>query len=156
MAQLETRLWFFYTGTTYILQGLEALHCGQIMLMSRNDKGMVQTFDTFAKLRDFAAGNARRGFVLLNAHLYKDPFVHVNNTDTLVFDFHAFPSRPQPHPVQYAGRWHGTSSCMGLTFMLDRVECRHMSCHRITAAQKWPYYHNACGATIGQTALPKN
>ena len=32
-----------------------------------------------------------------NAHLFGDPFVHVGETQELLFDFHAFPSRPQPH-----------------------------------------------------------
>jgi hypothetical protein len=70
------------------------------MLMSKGDKGMVQTNDLFAKIRGFAAANARRGFVLLNAHLYQDPWVHLNGTEQLIFDFHAFPSRPQPVPSQ--------------------------------------------------------
>ena len=58
---------------------------------------MALTYGLFSRLRQFAAQHARRGFVLLNAHLYRDPFVHLGDTDSLVFDFHAFPSRPMPH-----------------------------------------------------------
>jgi hypothetical protein len=97
---LPSRLWFFYAGTSWIKQGIEALHCGQIMLMSSEDRGMEQTYSLFSKLRQFAAKHARRGFVLLNAHLFRDPFVHLGTTDTLIFDFHAFPSRPMPHADQ--------------------------------------------------------
>lgn len=43
---------------------------------------------------------ARRSFVLLNAHLFRDPWVHLGESDTLIFDFHAFPSRPMPHSDQ--------------------------------------------------------
>lgn len=55
LTQQEAQLWFFYAGSTWIKQGIEALHCGQIMLMSSNDKGMVQTHALFSKLRAFAA-----------------------------------------------------------------------------------------------------
>lgn len=98
LTQLESRLWFFFVGTSWILQGIEGLHVGQIMLMSKLDarQGMILTADLFSKLRIFARSHARRGFVLINAHLFEDPFVHFNQTDQLLFDFHAFPSRPQP------------------------------------------------------------
>ena len=72
------------------------------MLMSSADKGMAHTHSLFTKLRAFAATHARRGFVLLNAHLYNQAnpaggtFVHLGQTAQLIFDFHAFPSRPQP------------------------------------------------------------
>lgn len=98
LTQLESRLWFYFVGTSWILQGIEGLHVGQIMLMSKLDakQGMILTADVFQKLRVFARSHARRGFVLINAHLYEDPFVHFNRTEQLLFDFHAFPSRPQP------------------------------------------------------------
>ena len=98
LTQLESRLWFYYVGTSWISQGLEGLHVGQIMLMSKLDskQGMRHTADVFTLLRAFARKHARRGFVLINAHLYEDPFVHYNYTRQLLFDFHAFPSRPEP------------------------------------------------------------
>ena len=94
------------------------------MLMSSRDHGMAHTHALFTRLRAFAAAHARRNFVLLNAHLFEDPFVHLNNSQQvtrpyrsqtislaglcfhadgggavqLIFDFHAFPSRPQPEP----------------------------------------------------------
>eukprot|EP01084_Bolivina_argentea_P103493 185369_1 len=98
MTQLETRLWFFYVGTQYMNIGIEALHCGQIMLMSKQDKGMVMTYQLLDKLRMYAASNARRGWVLCNAHLYQDPWVHLNGTQQLIWDLHAFPSRPDAQP----------------------------------------------------------
>eukprot|EP00040_Diaphanoeca_grandis_P011034 m.56471 g.56471 ORF g.56471 m.56471 type:complete len:433 (-) comp22251_c0_seq2:52-1350(-) len=98
MTRLETRMWFYYAGTQYMNSGIEALHCGQIMLMSANDKGMVLTYQLLSMLREYASHSARRGFVLCNAHLYQDPWVHFNFTQQLVFDLHAFPSRPTPHP----------------------------------------------------------
>ena len=54
---------------------------------------MGLTYDLLQRLRAFAAVHARRGMVLCNGHLFRDPFAHLNGTDTLVFDFHAFPCR---------------------------------------------------------------
>eukprot|EP01052_Picozoa_sp_SAG31_P010166 SAG31_NODE_548_length_14222_cov_10.926574_4_plen_87_part_00 len=54
------------------------------MLMSSEDKGMAKTHALFSRLRDYASQHARRGFVLLNAHLYQDPFVHLGSTVRVV------------------------------------------------------------------------
>ncbi len=96
LTQQEARLWFFYLSSQYILHGAEALHCGQIQLMSVADEGMALTHDLFNRIRAFAADRGRRGFALLNAHLYADPFVLLGSSDQLLFDFHAFPARPVP------------------------------------------------------------
>ena len=96
MTQLESRMWFFYVGSSYLSHGCEALHLGQMMLMSKHDVHMRRTHELLTKLRAFAAAHARRGYVLCNAHLYREPWVHLNGTKKLVFDLHAFPSRPQP------------------------------------------------------------
>ncbi|GMI06976.1 hypothetical protein TrLO_g13196 [Triparma laevis f. longispina] len=96
LRRLESRLWFYFLATQYIDQGIEAIHCGQIHLMSSRDYGMVQTNDLFTKIRAYAETHARRKFVLLSAHLYEDPYVHLQKTNKLIFDFHAFPSRPKP------------------------------------------------------------
>ena len=69
LTRLEAQLWFFYAGTSYIMQGIEALHCGQIMLMSSEDKGMVHTYGLFSKLRSFASTKARVSYFAL-AHPY--------------------------------------------------------------------------------------
>ena len=47
LTQLESRLWFYFVGTSWILQGIEGLHVGQIMLMSKLDakQGMILTAD---------------------------------------------------------------------------------------------------------------
>ena len=41
---------------------------------------MAHTHALFTRLRSFAAAHARRNFVLLNAHLFEDPYVHLNNS----------------------------------------------------------------------------
>jgi hypothetical protein len=97
LTQREAQMWFFYVASQYIEVGVEALHLGQIALMSSHDHGMLQTSSLLKKIRDFASQHARRGFVLCNAHVYEDPYVHVMHTKNLVFDFHAFPSRPKPN-----------------------------------------------------------
>ena len=97
LTQLEARLWFFYMAAQYMSVEVEALHLGQIMLMSKNDKGMLHTWDLLTKIRAHAMHHTRRGFILCNAHVYEDPWVHLNFTSQLIFDFHAFPSRPKPN-----------------------------------------------------------
>jgi hypothetical protein len=100
LTQIETRMWFFYAGSQYIFAGVEALHLGQVMLMAKEDKGMAMTFDLLSRLRSFAQTRARRGFVLCNAHAYRGFWVYHGNSDNLLFDFHAFPSRPRPNISQ--------------------------------------------------------
>jgi hypothetical protein len=83
------------------------------------------------------------GFVLLNAHLFRDPFVHVGRTKELLFDFHAFPSRPQPHadaPMncseprtlraasQPASRWRCSGCSHSLSVVLGRFTLCGVSC----------------------------
>ena len=79
LTQAESQMWFFYAASSYIIQGVEALHCGQIMLMSSSDvnNGMVQTFSLFAKIRHFAAAHAS----LLHVSLF-------------IFFLRAFPRAP--------------------------------------------------------------
>jgi hypothetical protein len=97
LTQQEARMWFFFAASQYIQNAeVEALHLGQIMLMSRSDKGMLHTAALLKAIRGFAAQHGRRQFVLCNAHIFEDPWVHVNFTQQLLMDFHAFPSVPNP------------------------------------------------------------
>ncbi len=92
MSQLETRLWFFFLAATYIDMGIEALHLGQVALMTINDPGLVYWQDMLRRVRAYAAAHARRHVVICDAHVPNGGYVVGCN---LLFDFHSFPLRPE-------------------------------------------------------------
>lgn len=87
----EARMWFYYRATSYIDCGYEALHMGQVHLYTAEDRGMKKTWELFRMIRDYAAKNARRHKVLLDAHTHG---VSVNGK--LMFDYHAMPFTRAP------------------------------------------------------------
>ena len=87
----EARMWFYYRATRYIDCGYEALHMGQVHLYTAEDKGMKKTYALFGMIRDYAAQNARRHKVLLDAHSHG---VSVNGK--LLLDYHAMPFTRAP------------------------------------------------------------
>lgn len=87
----EARMYFYYRATKYIDCGYEALHMGQIHLYTAEDRGMKKTYELFQMIRDYAAKNARRHKVLLDAHTHG---VSVNGK--LMFDYHAMPFTRAP------------------------------------------------------------
>ncbi|MBO5275364.1 MAG: hypothetical protein J6I45_12190 [Clostridia bacterium] len=89
ITRLETQLWFYYRGCTFIDMGFEAIHMGQVWLMGRNDRNYEKTTMVYNMIRDYAKVNARRHFVFLNAHAY-----NITGSDgKLLMDFHIFPMR---------------------------------------------------------------
>ena len=91
-SQIETKMWFYYASDLYMAAGAEALHFGQMRLMTLNDPSRVHAWDLMTRVRARAAVVARRGFVLINAHVFEAGWSFNN---TLLLDFHAFPSRPR-------------------------------------------------------------
>ena len=88
MSRLETRLWFFYRARRYIDCGMEAIHFGQVMIMDDADPKQRHWIDLLNRVRAYAQKNARRRFVLCDAHTHGE----VQNGH-LLFDFHSFPLR---------------------------------------------------------------
>ena len=69
LSQLETQMWVYYRGCLFIDLGFECIHFGQIMLMAKDDVGFL-IFDRVIKMiREYARDHARRGWVLVNAHM---------------------------------------------------------------------------------------
>jgi hypothetical protein len=91
-SQLETRMWFYYASDLYMSAGAESLHFGQMRLMTLNDPVRAHAWDLLSRVRARAVQAARRGFVLINAHVFEEGWSFNN---TLLLDFHAFPSRPR-------------------------------------------------------------
>lgn len=90
MTKLETQMWFYYWAVQYIDAGYEAIHFGQVHLMSRVDFGYMSWCDILGRIRNYAKEHARRGFVLCDAHTHG-----IVQDGKLLFDFHSFPLRPK-------------------------------------------------------------
>jgi hypothetical protein len=91
ITQQETQLFFYYLGRNYIDLGIEAIHCGQVKLMARNDSHLSCWFSVLGHLRKYAASHARRHFVFFDGHAPDHGFA---DGGRLLLDFHSFPSRP--------------------------------------------------------------
>jgi len=90
MSRLETRMWFYFLGTSYIDAGIEAIHFGQVGLMDNNDPGHAGWIDMLNRVRAYAHQHARRHLILCDAHTPTGGYVE---NGKLLFDFHAFPLR---------------------------------------------------------------
>jgi len=88
MTKLETRLWFFYVAASYININIEAIHLGQLGWMAYTDTGYANVEDLIGHIRNYASQNARREYILLDAHVHG--FVRNGN---LLLDFHSYPLR---------------------------------------------------------------
>ena len=67
----EAQMWFYYMAVRYMEIGIEALHCGQTMLMSSfgdSAQGYPSYTKLFKLIREAAKTKARRGIVLLDSH----------------------------------------------------------------------------------------
>lgn len=91
ISQPETKLYFFFQAASYINIGIEAIHFGQVELMNKNDKDLDHYAGLLAKIREYAAKNARRGMIICDAHVPGGGFVYKDNY--LLMDFHSFPLR---------------------------------------------------------------
>lgn len=97
ISRLETRMWFFYASKVYIDIGVEAVHFGQVEIMDDRDPGHRHWADLLQRVRRYAARNARRRFVLCDAHV---PSGGIVCDGRLLFDFHSFPLRIDEVPDQ--------------------------------------------------------
>ncbi len=89
ITQLETQMFFYHRALFYIDSGFEALHLGQAKMIGRNDTNNECWAKVMGMIREYAAKNARRHYVLLDAHY---PQFFDKNGNILV-DFSSFPSR---------------------------------------------------------------
>ncbi|MFI3295354.1 MAG: hypothetical protein R3Y19_04980 [Rikenellaceae bacterium] len=92
IVKTETQMWFYFLAATYINLGIEAIHFGQVALMGSNDNANLDCFySTVARIRSYASQNARRGYVIIDAHTPLGGII--NDRRELLFDFHSFPIR---------------------------------------------------------------
>ncbi len=95
----ETQMFFYYKARTYIDMGYESLHLGQVNLIGKNDTGRKCWTKVIGMIRDYAKKNARRKYVLINAHYPGHRFMSYDNGSMLV-DFNAFPLRLASYSIQ--------------------------------------------------------
>lgn len=88
ITRLETRLWFFHLASLYLDAGLEAIHLGNIGRIAAHDHDLRWTDDLLRRIREHAAVNARRGWVVLDAHTHG-----LVRQRRLLLDFHSWPLR---------------------------------------------------------------
>ncbi|MHB1453073.1 MAG: hypothetical protein ACYCYM_03815 [Saccharofermentanales bacterium] len=89
ITQIETQMYFYYRACKYIDAGFEAIHWGQVMLIGSNDTGYADYQRVLTMVRKYAKTNARRHFVINNAHVHG----MTGPDGKLLFDFHSFPIR---------------------------------------------------------------
>lgn len=90
MTRLETQMWFYYRARRYIDAGYEAIHFGQVHLMTQTDSNYTAWREMMSRIRAYARIHARRHFILCDAH------THGLAVDgNLFFDFHSYPLRPE-------------------------------------------------------------
>lgn len=97
VSRVETRLWFYFLGRSFIDAGCEALHLGQTELMNGNDPDLTHYAEVLRLLRAHAAEHARRHVVLCDSHVPSGGLV---KDGVLLMDFHSFPLRIKEVPAR--------------------------------------------------------
>jgi hypothetical protein len=90
----ETQLFFYFMACVYMETGIEALHFGQVILMSVVDQNNKYAAwrNLLGKVKEAARTKARRGTVLCDGHM---PGGGIVIDGHLLFDFLSFPMRPK-------------------------------------------------------------
>jgi hypothetical protein len=91
----ETQLWFYFLARSYIDVGCEAFHIGQIELIGMNDPDRTAWAEILTKIRGYASKNARRKWVLIDAHVPRGGMV---KDGVSLLDFNSFPLRIKEIP----------------------------------------------------------
>jgi hypothetical protein len=89
ISRIETRMWFWHRAKLFIDCGYEAVHFGVVDAMAMNDPEHAHYDDLLRRVREYAQSNARRHFVLCDAH-HSTGWVRDGRT---LFDFLSFPLR---------------------------------------------------------------
>lgn len=90
ISRLETKLWFYFLAGSYMETGVEAFHLGQVELIGMNDHQHENWKEIIDKIRTKAKTAARRGWVILDAHV---PYGGILKDGKSLVDFNSFPLR---------------------------------------------------------------
>ena len=91
----ETQLWFYFLAGSYINAGCEAFHIGQVELIGMNDPDKNHWAAILKKIREYASLHARRGWVIIDAHVPRGGML--KDGESLI-DFNSFPLRVKEVP----------------------------------------------------------
>ena len=95
ITKMETQLWYAFLVGSYINLGIESIHLGQVHLTGKNDEGW-HVWDSFlGRMRAYAAQNARRHFILFDAHAGRTGMMI---GDRSLIDHNAYPLRIKEVP----------------------------------------------------------
>lgn len=95
MTREEAQMWFYFMAVKYMEAGVEAFHCGQVMLMASMgdaENGYAGYHSLLTKIREAAKTKAARGTVIFDGHLSNGGIL-IGGTH--LFDFVSFPLRPK-------------------------------------------------------------
>lgn len=152
VTQTETQLFFYYRMCEYIKCGFESFHMGQIMKIGRNDTNWEVYTNLLNMVRDFAKTNARRHFVMFNAHTHG-----ITGSDgLLLLDFHAAPCRAQ-EPVDAVTHEIGENNPQeaNLEFADDHIYGKSLggTTHSGWSCESLPYYVELDNYSFAGTVL---
>ena len=92
ITKVETQMFFYTRACEYIDLGYESIHLGQANMIGKNDKENECWTKVIKMIRDYAKKNARRHYVMINAHT--DPKkAFVGSDGVMLVDFNAYPTR---------------------------------------------------------------
>ncbi len=92
ITQEETQMFFYYRATQYIDMGIESLHMGIMTAIGKSDTGNKCWEKVISMIREYAAKNARRHYIIINGHSGN---VFTGSNGSMLVDFIASPSRLQ-------------------------------------------------------------
>ena len=91
ITQRETQMFFYHRACFFIDMGFEAIHLGQAKSIGHNDKNNECWTKVIKLIREYAKKNARRHYVVIDAHYPGQKFVDKNGNSLV--DFNASPTR---------------------------------------------------------------
>ena len=96
ITKLEGQMFIYHRACMYIDAGYEGLHLGQVDVIGAKEYNVwTNTTKVYNLIREYAKSNARRHFVLINAHTsYGNASkTYIGADGKLLFDFASFPLR---------------------------------------------------------------
>jgi len=75
VSKMEAKLWLYFLAITYIEAGFEGIHWGRLALMAHDDPQLEHCSQLLAMIRSYARKNARRHFILNDAHSPRGGFL---------------------------------------------------------------------------------
>lgn len=111
ISKLETQMYFYYLGVSYINTGCESIQFSQVKLMNNQSDDGTHWGKVFDRLRAYGDRIPKIRFVLITGHT-----TGMKQKDgTLIFDFHSSPLRPSENGY---GRNENGGGCF-----IDDAQC---------------------------------